>query len=372
MSDEDLPVPDRRDGAPHPRETRALFGQIAAEQTFLAAFNAGRLHSGWLIAGPEGVGKATLAYRIAAFLVAGTTEAGLFGAPTTLDLPEADPDLHLIRVGSHPRLFVLRRTIDHDARPKRLRQQIVVDDARALRRFFGLSAADGGRRVVIVDAADELNISAANAILKLLEEPPAGATLLLVAHQPSRLLATIRSRCRTLALQPLGPDDLARAVQASGTEVATPERVTALAGGSVGHAVRLLRQDGLALYARIVDLFAGLPRIDRPAAIRLAEAAAARDGGERFRMTTDLVALFLMRAARAGLIGAPPVQGAPGEARLLARLAPHDAAARDWAALEQRLGARVRQGRAVNLDPAALILDMLLAIEQTAKTVAAA
>jgi len=372
MTDDDLPEPDRRDGVPHPRDTPRLFGQDAGQATFLTAFASGRLHSGWLIAGPHGVGKATFAYRIAAFLLSGPSADGLFGAPQTLDLPADHADLRLIRAGAHPRLFVLRRTINPDARPPRLRQQIVVDDARALRRFFGLSAADGGRRVVIVDAADELNIPAANAILKLLEEPPALATLLLVTHQPSRLLPTIRSRCRSLLLQPLGAADMALALAGAGVVADAPDRVTALAGGSVGAAVRLIGGGGLAVYAQLVALLAGLPRINRADAIRLAESAAGRDGDTRFALLADLIGLFLMRAAHAGLSGPPQVQAAPGETALLARLSPHDAAARNWAALEQRLGARVRAGRAVNLDPAALILDMLLGIEQTAKSVAAA
>ena len=383
MSEDDLPEPDRCEGAPHPRETARLVGQSAAEAAFLAASASGRVHSGWLLTGPSGIGKATLAYRIAAFLLAGGDRAGgMFGPPETLDLPPGDPDLRQVRAGSHPRLFVLRRTVNADARPPRLRTQIVVEDARDLRRFFGLSATDGGRRVVIVDAADELNTASANAILKLLEEPPAGATLLLVAHQPSRLLPTIRSRCRTLPLAPLSAADLGTALDTAldaaldttpggaGIAADAPEALAALAGGSVGAAVRLLRSDGLALYARIVTLLDGLPRLDRTALIALADSAAGRDAQTQFDMIVDLTGLFLSRAARAGLMGAPPVQGAPGEARLLTRLAPHDQAAQVWAALVQTLGARLRQGRAVNLDPAALILDSFLTIEATARTVA--
>ena len=370
MSEDDAPEPDRCEGAPHPRETAALFGQSVAESGFLAASANGRLHSGWLLAGPEGIGKATLAYRIAAFLLAESDAAGgLFGPPQTLDLPPADPDLRLVRAGSHPRLFVLRRSVNSDARPPRLRAQIAVEDARELRRFFGLSAADGGRRVVIVDAADDLNPSSANAILKLLEEPPAGATLLLVAHQPSRLLPTIRSRCRTLSLAPLAAPDMAAALAAAGITVEAPEALAALAGGSVGAAVRLLRQDGLALYARIVALLSGLPYLDRPAVIALSDSAAGRDAETRFDMIADMIGLFLSRAARAGLLGAPSVQGTPGEAQLLMRMSPHDQAAQVWATLVQTLGTRLRQGRAVNLDPAALILDSFLMIEATARTV---
>ncbi|MBP1806364.1 DNA polymerase III subunit delta' [Rubellimicrobium aerolatum] len=360
-SDAPAPEPDRRDGAPHPRESTALFGHAAAEQDILAAIASGKLHSGWLLSGPEGIGKATLAYRMAATLLAGDP------SPATLGLPPDHPDARLLRSGAHPRLFVLRRGLDDRGN---LRSVISVDEARRLRDFFGLSAADGGRRVVIVDAADELNPNAANAILKLLEEPPPRATLLLVAHQPARLLPTIRSRCRTLRLSPLKPSDLARALDAIGLATASPDRLAELASGSVGRAVTLEAGGGLDLYADLVALLATLPRLDRPRAIRLAESASARSEG-RLDLLLDLLDLLLTRLARAGLQGPPP-EAAPGESALLARLAPHDLAARAWADRQATASARARRGQAVNLDPAALLLDMLLQIEQTARTAAAA
>ncbi|MFQ5566206.1 MAG: DNA polymerase III subunit delta', partial [Paracoccaceae bacterium] len=208
MSDAaEAPEPDRVAGHPHPRETRRLFGQEAAEQGFLAAWAEDRLHHAWLLRGPRGIGKATLAYRIARTLIAegpGGQTGGLFGpgpelaAPAGLDAPEGCPVDTRIRAGSEPCLAVLRRSVNE--KTGRLRGQIAVDDVRAVRRFLALSAADGGWRAVIVDAADEMNRSAANALLKVLEEPPARTALLLVAHSPAALLATIRSRCRTLDL----------------------------------------------------------------------------------------------------------------------------------------------------------------------------
>jgi len=373
MSD-DLPEPDRIIGAPHPRDTGILIGQGQAESAFLTAFNADRLHSGWLITGPQGVGKATLAYRIAAFLLtAKPAEDGLFGAPPppcTLDIPADDPDQRLIRSGAHPRLFVLRR--GPNDKGDKLSAEIRADQVRALKSFFHLSATDGGHRVVIIDAADELNRSAANALLKELEEPPARTTLLLIAHQPSRLLPTIRSRCRELRLATLSPDDLGRALAATGTAPVSPDALAVLAGGSVGDAIRLTHLDGLAAYATLVDLFGGLPRFDRLAAIRLGDSCTGKGAEARFPLILDLIDLFLARAARAGLLGEPATQGAPGEARLLARLAPDDRAARRWASLQQEIGARARQGRALNLDPAALILDMVCKIEETAQSLATA
>jgi DNA polymerase-3 subunit delta' len=361
----DLPEPDRVEGAPHPRETPRLFGQEAAEASFLAAHAAGRLHHAWLITGARGVGKATLAWRLARFLLAeAPAEAGLFGAPeppASLDVDPEHPVARRLRAGSEPRLILLRRgpTEKGDA----LSAQIRAEDTRALKGFFQLSAAEGGRRVAIVDAADEMNPSAANALLKILEEPPPRAVLLLVSHQPSRLLPTIRSRCRELRLAPLGPADMAAALAQAGVDAEHPERLAELAGGSVGEAIRLTNLDGLALYEALVGLFR--PRLDRPAAIRFAEAATGRANEPKFDLVLRLVDLFLGRAARAALDGPPP-EAAPGEAALLARLAPGPEAARPWAEAHDSLGARARHGKAVNLDPAALILDMLLKIDATA------
>lgn len=371
---EDRPLPDQVDGAPHPREALRLYGQDAAERVFLDAHATGRLHSGWLITGPLGVGKASLAWKIATFLLATPDqhEDGLFGAPPppeTLAIDPDHPDARLVQSGAHPRLFVLRRAWDDKA--DRLKTRITVDEVRKLRNFFAMSSTDGGRRVVIVDAADEMNVNAANAILKLLEEPPAGAVLLLVAHQPSRLLPTIRSRCRDLRCRLLSPADMAAALAQAGIQTDAPEALAALAAGSVGEAVRLAKLDGLQLYADLVRLFEGLPRLDRPAAIELAESCSGRAADTRYALMLDLLDLFLARTARAGLMGEPPVQGAPGEARLLARLAPDTRAARIWANLAQDVSDRTRHGRAVNLDPAALLLDTLLRIEAAVKSAAA-
>ena len=365
----DAPEADRVDGAPHPRETARLFGQNDAIAGFLEAFNAGRLHSGWLLTGPRGVGKATLAWQIATFLLAtpAQEDAGLFGAPppvTSLAIPPDHPDARLVQSGAHPRLYVARRQVND--KTGALQSIINVDVIRGIKAFFHLSATDGGRRVVIVDSADDLNPSAANALLKELEEPPANTTILLVAHQPSRLLPTIRSRCRVLRLAPLGAADLQAALAQAGHTATAPDALAALADGSVGDALRLLNHDGLALYAELVHLLDGIPQINRPAAIKLAESCAGRGSEERFALLCDLIDRVMARLARAGLWGEPTVQGAPGEARLLARLAPHDLAARTWADLHQRAGARLRHGAAVNLDHAALILDILFQIEQAA------
>lgn len=374
-ADAELPEPDRAEGVPHPRHAPALYGQGAAEAAFLAAFAGGRLHHGWLITGPRGVGKATLAWRIARFLLAAPDPAApaLFAPPAppaTLEVDPTNPVARRVAALTEGRLKLIRRSPDE--RGERLRAVIAAEDVRDLARFFGLSAADGGRRVVIVDAADEMNAAAANALLKLLEEPPPGAVLLLVSHQPAALLPTIRSRCRELRCAPLGPDDLARALAGAGLEVPAGQAaaLAELAGGSAGAAAGLIAAGGLELYRRLVALLEGLPRLDRPGAIALAEQAAGRGAEARFDLTLRLIETFLARLARTGAGRPPAAEAAPGEAALMARLAPDAAAARGWAEAQQGLSARIRQGRGVNLDPAALLLDMLLQLNQAAARLA--
>ncbi|MFY0691917.1 MAG: DNA polymerase III subunit delta' [Paracoccaceae bacterium] len=371
MVDDTLPQSDQVDGAPHPRETPALIGQSVAEAAFLEAFTTGRMHHAWLITGPRGVGKATLAWRIARFLLAtpaaDAAANDMFGAPPppeSLDIDPGHPVNPRIAALSEPGLFLLRRPYDADK--KRLRQQITVDEVRKLKGFFALSNTEGGRRVIIVDAADELNANAANALLKVLEEPPRDAIMLLVSHQPSRLLPTIRSRCRELRCAPLSAPDMAAALQAAGADTAgMTEALAELSGGSVGEALRLVNLDGIALYAALISVAKTFPQLDRPQAIALGELAATRGGEARYNLLLRLFDVLLSRLARAGLglIDTPAVEG---ELEVLSRLSPDARAAQRWADLSTAQGARARHGRAVNLDPSLLVLDMVLAMNEAA------
>jgi DNA polymerase-3 subunit delta' len=382
MSDDTRIEPDQIPGAPHPRDPVDLFGQGAAEAAFLEAFSTGRLHHGWLMTGPRGTGKATLAYRIARFLLSQplSQEAGLFGAPepvTSLDTDLEHPVYRRMAAGAEPGLFVLKRggagSTDSDIQKNfeagKYAAEIRVGEVRKLSQFFSMSATDGGRRVVIVDAADEMNVQAANAILKRLEEPPARTTLLLVCHQPTRLLPTIRSRCRELRLSNLSEADMAAALsQALPDESFDQAALAALTSGSVGEAIRLTNQSGLAIYAELVALLGSLPNLDRDRARRLAEAAAQRGAEDKLDLLIDLIGLALARLARAGTLGVTPSpEAAPGEAAMIARLSPDPRVARNWADLASTVDAKLRHGRGVNLDPAALILDTLRLISQAAR-----
>lgn len=372
---DDLPLEsDRIDGAPHPREAAQLFGHSAAEAEFLTAATSGRLPHGWLLTGPKGVGKATFAWRAARFLLATPPpdDNDMFGAPPqpqSLDISADHPVSHRMAALSEPGLFLLRRPVD-DKDNKKLKTVITVDEVRGLKGFFHMSAGNG-RRVVIVDSADEMNPSAANALLKELEEPPEGAVLFLISHRPSGLLPTIRSRCRTLRFNPLGDADLASALMQAGAEPPEGVALATLAQGSVGEAIALAEQGGPGLYADISKLLGTLPNMDRQLAIRLAEGTAGKGNEARFTLTLSLLDTALSRAARLGATGQMPTEIIPNEAATLQRLAPTPHHAREWASLAQSLTARARRGKAVNLDPAALVFDIFLDLDRMAARLAA-
>lgn len=374
MSEVFVAEPDRVNGAPHPRETFDLIGQSKPENEFLQAFSSGRLHHAWLITGQRGVGKATLAWQICRFLLSrpDSGSEGLFADPPPAPAQlRTDPESAISRrVASlaEPRLFLCRRPWDDKA--KRLKKTITVDEVRKLKSFFSLSATDGGWRVAIVDAADEMNIAAENALLKILEEPPEKVVILLICHQPSKLLPTVRSRCRELRCGNLGPQDLTKAITAAGFDPGGDVGdLRILSNGSVGEAIRLLSDDGLAHYRTLIKLASGAPGMDRSEAIRLADSCVGKANEAQYDLILRLFSIFLSRLARFGVTGASPENSFSGEAELFSRLSRNQRHAVLWAELSQQLGARAAHARSVNLDPASVILDMCLKLDATARKI---
>ena len=284
---------------PPPRETQVLFGHAEAEQAFLEAYKAGRMPHAWLIGGPRGIGKATLAYRMARFVLAYPDPAlpAVQGA-TSLALDADNRAARLVASQGHPDLLVLERTVgDND----KLRTQIAADDVRRTIGFFGSTAGEGGWRVCIVDAADELNAAGANALLKTLEEPPQKALLIVLSHAPGRLLPTIRSRCRLLLLRPLSAEDVAWAVSAAvGREASGPDldRAAAAAEGSVARALELLGGKALDVRETVAGLLAKLPAVE-PRALHALGDTLGRDEGA-FAAFVDTVRDWLSARLSAG------------------------------------------------------------------------
>jgi len=247
-----------------PRATAVLYGQDEAESTLLEAYRGGRLPHAWLISGPTGIGKATLAYRMARFVLAHPdARAPQAVRARSLAVDPEHPVARRIAAQAQGDLLVLERTINE--KTGKLRQDIQVDDVRRTVSFFGSTAGEGGWRVTIVDSVDELNREGANALLKVLEEPPRRALLLLVSHSAAKVLPTIRSRCRLLPLRPLAVADVVRAAaEASGRSGDDADILAAaeVAEGSVRRALALLDGDALGLRNGIVQLLERLPAVD--------------------------------------------------------------------------------------------------------------
>lgn len=254
---------DDESGIAAPRETAELFGHGEAERTLLDAYRSGRIAHAWLIGGARGIGKATLAYRMARFVLANPVPA--LPAVANATSLAVNPDSSVagqVASGAHGGLLTLERTANDKGV---LRSVITVDESRETISFFGSTAAVDGWRVCVVDTVDELNANAANALLKIVEEPPARSLFLLISHAPQRVLATIRSRCRKLTLRPLEEGDVIRAAAlAAGKPENDPELTVAAAasGGSPGHALELLGGKTLGLQKQTEALLDGLPRLD--------------------------------------------------------------------------------------------------------------
>ena len=362
---EALPEADRLEGFPHPRETARLYGHEAAEQALSQAFAAERMHHAWLLAGRLGIGKATLAYRLARHVLARPDERDPSGH--SLDVPADSVAVRQIEALSHPGLLVLRRP--YDTKAKRFAGSIPVDEVRKLRSFLGLTAGGGGWRVVIVDSADELNPNAANALLKSLEEPPRRALFMLISSEPGRLLPTIRSRCRRLDLLPLPGELLQQAVQAAlaAADVDPPqagqwEQLQQLAEGSVRRALQLAAGGGLELHAQVDRLFSQLPKVDWPAVHALADGLGLSAQEQRYQAFFAFLLDKVARLARARATG----EGNPNDVALATRLI-GDGRLPEWACLWEVMLRDKATVEELNLDRRALIPRTLARLEAAAK-----
>jgi DNA polymerase-3 subunit delta' len=355
--------PDRLEGFSAPREVDRLFGHDAARAEFGEALASGRLHHAWLLVGPEGVGKATLAYHLAREVLAHGEEGGAH-APIAAD----HPVFRKVAGLAHPNLLLIRRSWND--KTKRYSQWIGVDEVRRLRSFLGHSAGETGWRVVIVDRADDLNQNAANTILKALEEPPLRTLFLLVATAEGRIPVTIRSRCRTLRVTGLDREDLEGAVRAAlerddhEVDAKTLSTALALSQGSVRRALELATGEGIALYRDIVTALAKLPELDGQAAHKLAE----RIGGfgadnERLELFLSLLLGLMERLIRTAASG----QGAIGEEGALARRLLDRATLPQWVDAWEAIGQAKADAASLNLDRSLLVLETFYRLQQAAR-----
>ena len=361
---------------PLPRETSRLLGHNAGEQTLLAAYRSARLHHGWLISGPRGVGKATLAYRFARYLLSeeasGGPEAGdLFGgtAPEpdrTLAISPDSPVFAQVAALSHPDLVAMERTVDE--KTGRLRNEIVVADVRRAESFLRRTSSAGGWRVLIIDSVDEMNRHAANGILKILEEPPEKTVILLVCHSPGAILPTIRSRCRNLKLERLPEPVIETLIGDVRPELAVEDlRVLArLADGSVGRGLEMAAQDGGSIYTELAALLAQLPRPDGESLYVFSDGLnrAGREGA--YRAAVDLLDWWIARAVSSVARGLGPPAPVAGEPVPDPGIFAGSRLTR-WIEVREAIRQMFRRAGQVNLDRSQVMMDAFLAMSRAAR-----
>ena len=334
---------DRIEGFAHPRETGTLLGQEVVLGRAARALRAGRPPSAWLITGPPGIGKATFAYRVARYLLAyGASDAG----PEDLSVPDDHTATRQVLAQSHPGLLVLKRAIN----PKtgKLMTVLPVDEIRRLADFFGMTSGAGGWRVAIVDTADDMNDNAANALLKMLEEPPPNAMLLLLSNLPGRLLPTIRSRCQRLELRALDDDTLQRGLAQHLPDADSDERaaLARLSGGSLGAALMLATGDGAALAKEADRLIDNARDPDLLALLAL---------GEKLFRTRDGLELF------GNFLGEALTD------RIRIRAHGGGAGLERWGALLGRIEQGFGRAAALNLEPRQTVLSMARDMSRVAR-----
>jgi len=344
-----------------PRENPELLGHEKAEGELRRLAEARRLPHAILLSGARGIGKATLAFRLARFLfaVSARSESGL----------AVDPESGVSRrvaSGGHADLLTIERA--YDPRRRRLRSEIIVEDTRSIAGFFRLTSAEEGWRIVIVDGAEEMNRNAANALLKILEEPPRHGLLLFVSHNPGRLLPTVRSRCRHFPLQTLPQAVVLRLLQQYRPEIAgsEAEALASLAEGSIGRAIELADAGGLALYRSILGILAQAPRIEIAGLYALADKLARPDQEEAYRASVELLLQILARIVSSAA-GRRSESGemTAAEREVIQHLGTRADPLR-WASQRDRIVRNFADTDELNLDRKQAILSAFFAVEELA------
>jgi len=366
----------KNDDDPWPPPARVnpdFVGHAECEQGLYDAFHSNRLAHAWLISGPKGVGKATLAYRFARYVLSQGVEAdapasmGLFGDEAPDPEPGSlwtDPNSSVFRriaSGGHADLMCIERGLNKQGKP---RTEIVIEDVRGIGGFLSLTAAEGGWRVVVIDCADDMNRNAANAVLKVLEEPPARALLLLISHNSGRLLPTIRSRCRKLVVPGLSEPDmidlLERYVPGLGRE--DRDELARLSEGSIGRAVDLAGAGGLNLYHDVLSLLGTYPKLDIPLLHKLAGNWSKAGADDTFTTMSDILLGILSRFIRAQGSGQGGAMLPPSERALYGTL--NSATGLDrWLEVWEKITDLLGRTDVINLDRKQVVLNVFLEID---------
>ncbi|WP_434051812.1 MAG: DNA polymerase III subunit delta' [Roseibium sp.] len=342
----DIPEVDAIPGYPLPNEQMHLFGHRGTEKSLLDAYRSQRLHHAWILGGAKGIGKATLAFRFAKFIVVNPDRFGAgVSAATDLSVPADHPVSRQMTAGGHPNILHLRRPWDEKS--KRFKSDLPVDEVRRTVSFFGTTASAKAWRICIVDAADDMNASSANALLKILEEPPERCLFLVLSHAPGRLLPTIRSRCRRLGMDALSSAEIADGLRVLGVDsLPAPDdlaELAATADGSLRSAISLLSGDGLAIAKGVRQLADNVARLDLSAVHALADLVAARGQNDNWLNFQHVLERMCHERMRQDVRTGVP-------------------AAYRHVELWEKTGRAIRDADALNLDRKQVVLDFFFAL----------
>ena len=367
---------DKIAGAPHPMLANEIIGHSSQKLSFLSSFASNRLPQCWLLAGDMGIGKASFAWLIAKFLLTTKYQP----ADLKIDLsktninsilePQSGSTLNRIISGSEQRVYVVRR--GYNEKRKAFFKNISIEDVRKLQSYCSLSIADGGKRIIIIDTADDLNKSSSNALLKLLEEPPKNTIFLLISHQPNHLLPTIKSRCQKLSFSNLDQTDLGAVLTAIGCKIEPSDEVSlsVLSKGSAGAACRLINSNCINLYRDILNIASSLPNLNTNKILQLSQNYFAKAKPSEFEIFIEMMQHFFSRLCKTGVMQKPVLPSVTdNEAKIMKSLCPNLKSARLWSDVANISLAKLNKGYLLNIDIESLILDAFIYLEECYQTI---
>ena len=362
---------DKIAGAPHPMLANEIIGHSSQKLSFLNSFATNRLPQCWLLAGDMGIGKASFAWLIAKFLLTTKYQP----ADLKIDLnetninsilePQSGSTLNRIISGSEQRVYIVRR--GYNEKRKAFFKNISIEDVRKLQSYCSLTIADGGKRIIIIDTADDLNKSSSNALLKLLEEPPKNTIFLLISHQPNLLLPTIKSRCQKLSFSNLDQTDLGAVLTAIGCKIEPSDEVSlsVLSKGSAGAACRLINSNCINLYRDILNLASSLPNLNTNKILQLSQNYFAKAKPSEFEIFIEMMQHFFSRLCKTGVMQKPVLPSVTdNEAKIMKSLCPNLKSARLWSEAANISLAKLNKGYLLNIDIESLILDAFIYLEE--------
>ena len=367
---------DKIAGAPHPMLANEIIGHSSQKLSFLSSFASNRLPQCWLLAGDMGIGKASFAWLIAKFLLTTKYQP----ADLKIDLnetninsilePQSGSTLNRIISGSEQRVYIVRR--GYNEKRKAFFKNISIEDVRKLQSYCSLTIADGGKRIIIIDTADDLNKSSSNALLKLLEEPPKNTIFLLISHQPNLLLPTIKSRCQKLSFSNLEQTDLGAVLTAIGCKIEPSDEVSLsiLSKGSAGAACRLINSNCINLYRDILNIASSLPNLNTNKILKLSQNYFAKAKPSEFEIFIEMMQHFFSRLCKTGVMQKPVLPSVTdNEAKLMKSLCPNLKSARLWSEAANISLAKLNKGYLLNIDIESLILDAFIYLEECYQTI---